>query len=223
LARVWELFPERGDIDSAKAKVPHCLTPAERTSYHLPAAPPKWCARLQKWPYDRDGAPKVARSLFTEGKRDEADIIIAAASEVDSSLAKSLDSARAQSHNRKAWAELVAGRPAGGLADAEQAVALAPDDASIIDTRGQIYAVLGRWADAIADLDKAVDGGVSGASTFAARGLMHEASGNRDAAIADYRKALARPADGDYNIRAQATARERLAVLGVQIEPDAKQ
>jgi WD40 repeat protein len=223
LARVWELFPDRGDIASAKTKAPRCLTPSERTSYHLPAAPPEWCARLQKWPYDRDGAPTVASFLFMEGKGDEADIIIAAASAVDPSLAKSLDSARSLSHNKKAWGELIAGRPAAGVVDAEQAVALTPDNASILDTRGQIYAALGRWAEAIADLDKAIAGGVLEASTFAARGRVHEASGNRDAAIADYRKALTRPANDNHNNRAHGIARERLAVLGAQIEPYAKQ
>ena len=222
LARVWPMFPERGDIESAKAKAPRCLTPSERKSYHLPAAPPEWCAQLQKWPYDRDGAPTVASMLFQEGKRDEAEAIIAAASFVEPGLAKTLDAARAQSHNRKAWDELMAGKPADGLADAERAVALAADDASIIDTRGQIYAAIGRWVEAIADLDKAIAGGISVASTFAARGHAHEASGNRDAAIADYRMALTRHNDELSENAAHAVARKRLAALGVEIETDTR-
>ena len=102
------------------------------------------------------------------------------------------------------------------------AVTLAPENADIIDVRGQIYAALGRWIEAIADLDKAIAGGASNASTFVARGRAREAIGDPDAAIADYRKALTLAADDEYEKHAQATARERLAALGIQIEPDSK-
>ena len=157
--------------------------------------------------------------LFDRGDRDEAEIIIAAVAAADPT-AKSV---AAGIYNSEAWQQLISSKPANGLADAEQAVALAPDDAGIIDTRGQIYSALGHWAEAIADLDKAIAGGVSGASTFTARGYAHEASGNRDAAIANYRAALTQPANDDYEERAHATAREHLAALGVQIEQDARQ
>jgi WD40 repeat protein len=218
-ARVWELFPARGDVESAKVAAPRCLTPAERKRFHLAPAPPAWCARLQKWPYNRTGI-LMTKVLIDRGDRDEADIIIAAVSAVDPTLTNAV---RARSYNIKAWNELISRRPANGLADAEQAVALAPNDAGIIDTRGQIYNALGHWAEAIADLDKAIAGGVSGASTFTARGYAHEASGNRDAAIADYRMALTQPANDDHEKRAHAAAREHLVALGVQIEEDTRQ
>src|SRR5262249_12726644 len=153
------------------------------------------------------------------GDRGEAEIIIAAVAAVDPTS----KSVAARIYNSEAVEQLIGSRPANGLADAEQAVALAPDDADIIDTRGQIYTALGHCAQAIAALDKPIAGGVSGASTFAARGFAHEASGNRDAAIADYRKALTQPANDDHEKRAHATAREHLAALGVQIEGDARQ
>jgi WD40 repeat protein len=219
LARVWELFPGHGDIGRAKATVPRCLTPAERKRFHLTPMPPTWCARLQKWPYNGGGV-SMWRSLYERGNREEVEIILDAVSAVDPSLA---NSRRASLRNADAWRELVEGRPGNGLADAKQAVSLAPQSAEFLDTRGQIYAALGRWAEAIVDLDKVIAGGVLNASTHVARGAAHEASGNRDGAIADYQKALARMADDDYEKRAHVTARERLAALGVQMDQDSNQ
>ena len=214
LARVWELVPRSGDIASARSKAPRCLTPAERKSYHLGTAPPDWCVKLQKWPYDREGSVIVANFLFGEGKVDEAETIIAAASKADPSLAKALDAPRAKGLNEIAWHRFVTGKPSDALADAEKAFALAPDDLSIIETRGQIYAALGHFKEALADLDKAVKGGVSAASTFAARGRANELLGNPAAAIADYREALTLPASYAHEQRAHDTARERLTALG---------
>jgi tetratricopeptide (TPR) repeat protein len=160
----------------------------------------------------------MARFLLQEGKDDEADIISAAATAHDAEMVRSFDAMRSQFHNEKAWDLLLATKPAEGLADAERAVALAPDDASIIDTRGQIYAALGRFEAAVADLDKAIAGGASMASTFAVRGRAHEALGNRDAAIADYRKALAQEAGDEHERWAHTLASERLIELGVSAE-----
>jgi WD40 repeat protein len=142
-ARVWELFPERGDVGSAKAAAPRCLTPTERKWYHLSPAPPAWCARLQKWPYNRGGAV-TAGLLFDRGDREEAEIIIAAVSASDPDVRKRFDAACADSHNEKAWSLLKSGAAVEGLVDAEAAAALAPDNPRVLDTRGQIYAALCR-------------------------------------------------------------------------------
>jgi tetratricopeptide (TPR) repeat protein len=106
------------------------------------------------------------------------------------------------------------------LVDAEKAVALAPDDGGILDTRGQIYLALSRVDKAFADFEKAIMRGVNDAGTFYGRGRVHELKGNRDAAIADYRKALelidnAGAALDDYGKYVDATVRERLTALGV--------
>jgi WD40 repeat protein len=213
-ACVWELFPERGDIGSAKAAAPRCLTPTERKRYHLSPTPPAWCARLKKWPYNRGGAAS-ATVLFDRGDREEAEIIIAAVSAIDPGVRKRFDAACAESQNGRAWSLLMSGAAVQGLAYAEAAAALAPDNPNVLDTRGQIYAALCRWDEAIVDLERAIAGGVAIASSHAARGRVLEARGNRDAAIADYRKALTFPAPDEHAQRAHAAAIERLAALGI--------
>lgn len=85
-------------------------------------------------------------------------------------------------------------KPAAGLsdvlADAEKAVALVPDVASIIDTRGHIPPVFGRTDAALADLDIAIVKGAHFLDAFYGRARAHELIGNKDAAIADYLKSL---------------------------------
>jgi hypothetical protein len=68
------------------------------------------------------------------------------------------------------------------LEDAEKAVGLAPTDANILDTRGQIYSLaLGRFNEAFADLDRAISKGIVGSGTYLGRGRCYEQNGNRDA------------------------------------------
>ncbi len=49
-----------------------------------------------------------------------------------------------------------AGKAAQGLPDAEQALKLAPGEASVLQTRGHILEALGRRDEAIADLRRAL-------------------------------------------------------------------
>jgi WD40 repeat protein len=52
-ARLWEDFSEpQALVDRVKAEVPRCLTAEQRQRLVLPSAPPRWCAAMQKWPYD---------------------------------------------------------------------------------------------------------------------------------------------------------------------------
>lgn len=216
-ARVWELFPARGNVGSAKAAAPRCLTPAERKRFHLTPAPPAWCARLQKWPYNHSGI-LMTGVLFNRGDRDEAEIIIAAVSAVDPNLT---NAARARGYNIKAWNELISSRPANGLADAEQAVALAPDKAGIIDTRARStpHSAIGPRPSSTSIRPSPV---ASGASTFAAR---LRARGERQPRRGHRR--LPQGADATRQRRPRetrrATAHEHLVALGVQIEEDTRQ
>ncbi len=62
----------------------------------------------------------------------------------------------AKSYSARAWSYLKSGKPELAVSDVERAAELEPDDASVLETRGQIYAALGRQEEAIADLDKAL-------------------------------------------------------------------
>jgi len=52
-ARIWDVFPDTQSlVSAAKARVPRCLTPAQRKAFFLPPEPPDWCIGMEKWPYD---------------------------------------------------------------------------------------------------------------------------------------------------------------------------
>jgi dipeptidyl aminopeptidase/acylaminoacyl peptidase len=54
-ARVWRVWPTaRAVVESAKQRAARCLTPAQRTDYVLPPAPPTWCVERRLWPYNGD-------------------------------------------------------------------------------------------------------------------------------------------------------------------------
>ena len=111
------------------------------------------------------------------------------------------------------------GKPAQGLSevldDADKAVELAPDNESILDSRGQILLALGRIDAAFADLDKAISKGYESAGTYYGRGRCYELKDDPEAAKADYKKALTLDADGGRRKHAQAQARAGLARLGI--------
>jgi WD40 repeat protein len=51
-ARVWRVYTTtQALVDAAKARVPRCLTLAQRQQYFLAAAPPTWCVERKLWPY----------------------------------------------------------------------------------------------------------------------------------------------------------------------------
>jgi tricorn protease-like protein len=51
--RLWDVFADTRElISQAKMAVPRCLTAEQReASYFLAAAPPAWCIKMAKWPY----------------------------------------------------------------------------------------------------------------------------------------------------------------------------
>ena len=100
------------------------------------------------------------------------------------------------------------------LPDAEHAVALAPDNVHILDTRGQVYFSLGRFDEAFVDLDRSIALGANFVAVFFSRGQIYERRGMKDLAIADYSRALELEPDGDIEKHAREKARERLKALG---------
>ncbi len=237
-ARVWELFPwGQPLVADAQRVAPRCLTFEQRQRYYLASTPPRWCDPLQKWPYDAvtiaNTAVSTGQQHILAGRHREA---IAALEQVVArtpAAAVRLAPMLATAHDGIAWAALLdvvlRAKPAellkDVLGDAEKAVTLAPDDSSILDTRGQIYLALGRTNEAFIDVDKAITLGVNGIGTFYARGRGHEHKGNTPAAIADYRKALELFADrasepDDYLKAVETKTRECLVALGVKVPED---
>jgi len=151
--------------------------------------------------------------LLSEGKDEEAKAQFALALEHEPS-----DIRRAFIHNEIAWLWFLRSKPAEALVDADKAVALAPNDHGVLDTRGQIFLALGRFAEAFVDLDNAISNGAKGPRTYVGRGLCFEQRGNRVAAVADYRDALRQHADEHYEKAAQSKARERLSALGEPLQ-----
>ena len=59
MVRVWDAATNTPDTQAlilhARAAIPRCLTPAQRTTFFLPLDPPSWCVEMKKWPYDTAG------------------------------------------------------------------------------------------------------------------------------------------------------------------------
>jgi WD40 repeat protein len=124
----------------------------------------------------------------------------------------------ARSYNEIAWHLFLKGTSADGLADAEQAVALAPNTANYLDTRGQIYLGLGRAEAACTDFQRATEIGIASAGTYYGLGLCTEKLGQLDSAARAYRKALELDSSGsDYEKTAKLKAKQRLEALAKQL------
>src|SRR5262249_36117069 len=132
----------------------------------------------------------------------------------DPAAGKRINERWASIYNQRAWQRFLEHKSVDGLPDAEKAVALAPNNTSVLDTRGQIYLALARVDDAFADFDKAIRHGSYDVRTYFGRGRAHELKGNREAAIADYRKTLELRLIDDSERSVYAEARERLTALG---------
>ena len=51
-ARLWDVFATTQQlVSAAKAAIPRCLTPEQRTTSFLLPEPPAWCVVIEKWPY----------------------------------------------------------------------------------------------------------------------------------------------------------------------------
>jgi len=52
-AWVWPILASTQElVTTAKSLVTRCLTPAQRTQFHLSSPPPRWCYQRRLWPYE---------------------------------------------------------------------------------------------------------------------------------------------------------------------------
>jgi tetratricopeptide (TPR) repeat protein len=113
----------------------------------------------------------------------------------------------------RASANFARGELDAAIADYQLALGLNPRAAALYVQRGNVWRRKGDFARAVADYSEAlrIAPGMLGAHVM--RGIALEASGDRNGARADYEAAIAGEARGEGATRAQATARERLAML----------
>lgn len=99
------------------------------------------------------------------------------------------------------------------IADYQAAIGLNPRAAGLYVQRGNVWRRKGDSAHAIADYSEALRIAPALLGAHVARAIALEAAGDRNGARADYQAAIAAEARGEAGVRAQATARERLAML----------
>jgi Flp pilus assembly protein TadD len=113
----------------------------------------------------------------------------------------------------RASAHFAKGDLDAALADYQAAIELNPKGAALYLQRGHVWRRKGDPTHAIADYSEALRIAPAFLGAHVARGIALEATGDRNGARADYQAAIAAEARGDAASRAQATARERLAML----------
>jgi Flp pilus assembly protein TadD len=113
----------------------------------------------------------------------------------------------------RASAHFAHGELDAAIADYQQAIGLNPRAAVLYIQRGNVWRRKGDLTRAIADYSEALRIAPAMLGAHVTRAIALEASGDRAGARADYEAAIAGEARGEGAARAQATARERLAML----------
>jgi tetratricopeptide (TPR) repeat protein len=113
----------------------------------------------------------------------------------------------------RASAHFAQGNLEAAIADYQVAIGLNPRAALLYIQRGNVWRRKGDLTRAIADYSEALRMAPAMLGAHVTRGIALEAAGDRNGARADYTAALAAEARGEGAVRAQATARERLAML----------
>jgi Flp pilus assembly protein TadD len=113
----------------------------------------------------------------------------------------------------RASAHFAKGELDAAIADYQTAIELNPKGAALYLQRGHVWRRKGDAARAVADYSEALRIAPALLGAHVARGIALETAGDRGGARADYQAAIAAEARGEAAIRAQATARERLAML----------
>jgi Flp pilus assembly protein TadD len=113
----------------------------------------------------------------------------------------------------RASAHFAKGDLDAALADYQAAIELNPKAAGLYLQRGHVWRRKGDAARAVADYSEALRIAPALLAAHVARGIALETSGDRSGARADYHAAIAAEARGEAASRAQATARERLAMV----------
>jgi Flp pilus assembly protein TadD len=113
----------------------------------------------------------------------------------------------------RASAHFAHGNLDAAIADYQQAIGLNPRAAVLYIQRGNVWRRKGDLPRAIADYSEALRIAPAMVGAHVTRGIALEAAGDRAGARADYEAVTAAEARGEGAVRAQATARERLAML----------
>jgi Flp pilus assembly protein TadD len=113
----------------------------------------------------------------------------------------------------RASAHFAKGELDAALADYQAAIELNPKGAALYLQRGHVWRRKGDVTRAVADYSEALRIAPALLVAHVARAIALEAAGDRGGARADYQAAIAAEARGEAGLRAQATARERLAML----------
>jgi tetratricopeptide (TPR) repeat protein len=113
----------------------------------------------------------------------------------------------------RASAHFAQGNLDAAIADYQLAIGLNPRAAVLYIQRGNVWRRKGELARAVADYTEALRIAPAMLGAHVTRGIALEAAGDRNGARADYAAAIAAEARGEGAARAQATARERLAML----------
>jgi tetratricopeptide (TPR) repeat protein len=115
----------------------------------------------------------------------------------------------------RATANFAKGDLDAAISDYHLAIGLNPKAAALYLQRGRVWRRKGDFARAIADYSEALRMAPGLLDAHVARGLALEATGDRNGARADYEAAVAMEARGEGATRAQATARERVAMFSL--------
>jgi tetratricopeptide (TPR) repeat protein len=113
----------------------------------------------------------------------------------------------------RASAHFATGNLDAAIADYQSAIGLNPKAAVLYLQRGNVWRRKGDVVRAIADYSEALRIAPALLGAHVMRGIALEAAGDRNGARADYQAAIAAEVRGEGAARAQATARERLAML----------
>jgi hypothetical protein len=111
-ARVWDIFPiGQTLVEQTETLAPRCLTAEQRQSYHLAPTLPRWCASMQKWPYDtgtsvNDAVAKAIASAEDQrgaGRLREAIVVLETAMAESMEVRARLVPQLAHAYNNIAW------------------------------------------------------------------------------------------------------------------------
>ncbi len=116
-------------------------------------------------------------------------------------------------HVSRASVHLAQGDLDAAIADYQTAIEISPKAAGLYLQRGHAWRRKGDVARALADYSEALRIAPEMLAAHVARGITLEKAGDRTGARADYQATIAAEARGEGGIRAQATARARLAML----------
>lgn len=96
----------------------------------------------------------------------------------------------AKPHHCYGLAAELAGEYATALDEFSKAVALEPNEATLLQNRGSVYLMLGRYDEAVSDFDRAIALRADHADYYTNRGIAHRHLGHLTQALADYSKAI---------------------------------